>query len=86
MNPISSNSINYIFNSANSLGVILYGQWDMGAVPGSSSMVNSTSWFGGNLGKSSENTSGNFWTTGMSSRLLVVVLWTDAVGTEGRDS
>jgi hypothetical protein len=41
--PLSKISFNCTFNSANSLGVILYGRLEIGAVSGCSSMVNSTS-------------------------------------------
>jgi hypothetical protein len=59
---------NGIFDSANSLGVILYGHLEIGAVSGYNSMVNSISRSGGMSGKSSGNTSRNSWPIGISSR------------------
>jgi hypothetical protein len=52
---------------ANSFGGILYGLLEIGAVPGSSSILNSTSQSGGNPGKSSGKTSENSHTTGTSA-------------------
>ena len=70
MKPLSSNSCNWIFNSANSLGVILYGRRDIGAVPGYSSITNSTSRSGGIPGNSSGNTPGYSLTTGISAKIF----------------
>jgi hypothetical protein len=69
MKPLSINSFNCTFNSANSLGVILYGHLEMGVMPCCSSMVNSTSQYGGMPGKSSRKTSGYSRAIGISSRL-----------------
>jgi hypothetical protein len=49
MKPLSNSSFNCVFNSANSLGVILYYRLDIGVIPGCSSMVNSASRFSGIL-------------------------------------
>ena len=43
MDPFSSNSFNCTFNSASSIGAILYGAWEIGAVLGMTSIVSSIS-------------------------------------------
>jgi hypothetical protein len=53
--------------SAISIGSILYGLLEIGAVPRINSILNSTSQSGGNPGKSSGKTSGNSHTTGTSA-------------------
>jgi hypothetical protein len=82
MYPLSNSSFNCNFNSANSLGVILYDRLKIGDVPDCSSMVNSTSQSSGMLAKSSGNTSGNLHTTRISSRLRIVMCWTEGVALE----
>lgn len=57
MNPFSSNSYNYFFNSTNSTGVILYGAFEMSFTSGTNSIENSISHLGGNLGTPFGNTS-----------------------------
>jgi hypothetical protein len=83
MNPLSNNSFNYILNSANSLGAILYGHLEIGATPGCSSMVNSISQSRGMPGKSSGNTSRNSRTTEILSRLGGVRWWSGETITRG---
>jgi hypothetical protein len=61
--PLSYKSWGWIFNSANSICVILYEALATGYVPGYNSILNSMALLGGILGKSSANTSGNSWTT-----------------------
>src|SRR5579862_8105877 len=65
--PLSNNSCNCVFNSPNSAGAIRQGAKEIGAVPGSSSIVKSISLTGGKPGISSGKTSGNFQTIGISS-------------------
>jgi hypothetical protein len=50
MNPLYSRYCNCFFNSASSTGGILYGLFEIGAVPGCNSVANSMSWSGGILG------------------------------------
>src|SRR3954463_13472702 len=64
MKPNFSCSSSCRLSSANSEGPILYGLLEIGAVPGSSSITNSTSRSGGIPGNSSGKTSGNSQTTG----------------------
>jgi hypothetical protein len=66
INPFSNKSCNCVFSFANSLGGIRYDLLEIGVIPGFNSITNSTSLSGGNLGKSSGNTSGNSHTIGMS--------------------
>lgn len=70
INPLSKRSCSFIFHSFNSNGIILYVAQDIGAVPGSTSIENSTSWPGGMLGSSFENTFEEFF----QNRHLVEVL------------
>jgi hypothetical protein len=86
MYPLSKSYFNCTFNSANSLGVILYSRMEIGVILGYNSMLNSTSRSGGMSGKLSEKTSGNSQTTWMSSRFWAVVWWTEGGATEGCDS
>ena len=65
MNPLSSRSCNYAFSSFNSAGAIQYGDIDMGFVPGTSSMLNSTFLLGGKPSSSPRNISANSFTTGI---------------------
>jgi hypothetical protein len=66
INTFSKKSCNCVLSSANSLGGIRYVLLEIGAVPGLNSITKSTSLYGGNLGKSIGNTSGNSHTTEMS--------------------
>jgi hypothetical protein len=66
INPFSNKSCNRVLSSANSLGGIRYDLLEIGVVPCFRSITNYTSLSGGSLGKSSENTSRNSHTTGMS--------------------
>ena len=68
MNPLSSNSCNCLFNSANSVGGILYGLLETGVVPSCNSIENSISRSGGIPGKSSGKTSAYSHTTGIFSK------------------
>jgi hypothetical protein len=61
----SYNSVNCFLSSFNSSTDILYGLFDMGAVPGKRSMTNSNSLSGGILGNSSGKTSEKSLTTQM---------------------
>jgi hypothetical protein len=72
MKPLSSSSFNCTFNSANSLGVILYGHLDIGDVHGCRSIVNFTSRSGDMPSKSSGKTYEYSQATGISSRLGTV--------------
>jgi hypothetical protein len=81
MYPLSNSSFNYIFSSANSLGVILYVRLEIGAVPDCNSIVNYTSRFTGMPGKSFGKTSGNSQAIGISSRFWATVWCADAAGT-----
>jgi hypothetical protein len=65
MYPASCNSVKYFLSFLNSSTDILYGLFEMGAVPGKRSMTNSTSLSGGILGNSSGKTSGRSLTTQM---------------------
>jgi hypothetical protein len=65
MYPASCNSVNYFLSSFNSSTDILYGLFQMGAVPGKRSITNSTSQSGGIPGNSSGKTSGKSLTTQM---------------------
>jgi hypothetical protein len=56
------------------LSVILYDRREIGAIPGGSSMVNSTSQYRGMPGKSFRKTSGSSQATGITSRLYAA-LW-----------
>src|ERR1044072_475250 len=76
-NFFSSKYSNWLFNSANSDADILYGAIEIGLVPGTRSIENSTSLFGGALGISSGNTSGKSHTTGKGA--LADSLSTDKV-------
>ena len=67
MNCFSSNSSNYFFNSPNSNADIRYGAIEIGLVPGTKSIANSTSLSGGNSVMSFRKTSGNFCTIGKST-------------------
>nr|BAD26440.1 unknown protein [Oryza sativa Japonica Group] len=67
-NPFSCNSLICFLSSSNSLTGIRYGLLDMGVVPGIRSIVNSMSRSSGIPGKSSGNTSGNRYTTGIPFR------------------
>jgi hypothetical protein len=67
MNPFFCSLASYFFNSANSLAGIRYGLFDIGAIPGTSSMINLILWSKGIPGRSSGNTSGNSRTTLISS-------------------
>src|SRR6266487_136197 len=69
INFFSNNSSSCFFNSFNSDVDIRYGAIDIGLVPGTKSILNSTSLSGGTLDTSSENTSKNSLTTGISSNL-----------------
>src|SRR6185503_13498418 len=71
--PLSRSSCRWLFNSANSLGGIRYGLFEIGAVPGCSSITNSISRSGGIPGKSSEKTSAYSHTTGISSSLVYLI-------------
>ena len=57
---------------ADTFGGILYGLLEIGAVPSTNSILNSTSLSGGKPNNSSRNTSGNSQTIGISLR---VVAW-----------
>ncbi|XP_077231481.1 uncharacterized protein LOC143864431 [Tasmannia lanceolata] len=57
MNPLSNSSCSCFFSSSNSIGAIRYGLLDIGFAPGTSSIENSSSRFGGAPGRSSGNTS-----------------------------
>jgi hypothetical protein len=61
----SYNSVNCFFSSFNSSTDILYSLFEMGAVPGKRSIMNSTSLSGGIPGYSSGKTSGKSLTTRM---------------------
>ena len=65
MYPASCNSVNCFLSSFHSFTDILYGLFEMGAVPGKRSMKNSTSLSGGIPGNSSRKTSGKSLTTQM---------------------
>ena len=65
MNPLSNRSCNCAFSSFNSAGAIRYGAMDMGFIPGMSSMLNFTFLSSGKPDNSPENTSTNFFTTGI---------------------
>jgi hypothetical protein len=65
MYPASCNSINCFLNYFNYSTDILYGLFEMGAVPGKSTMTNSTSLSGGIPGNSSGKTSRKSLTTRM---------------------
>ena len=67
MNPLSTNSCNWTFNSFNSIGVILYGGIETRAESGNSFISNYSSLSGGRPGRSSENTSENSHTIGTFS-------------------
>ena len=58
MSPLSNNFYNFFFNSINSVEAIRQGALEIGAVPGISSIANSSSRSEGNLGTSSK-ASGN---------------------------
>jgi len=62
-----------------------YGHLEIGAIPGSSSMENSTSLSGGNPGRSLGKTSGNSHTTEMEVRSGAALAWatTGKTGSEG---
>ena len=72
--PLSTKSCNCTFNSFNSVGAILYGGIEIGAVPGNKWMANSSSRSGGSQGNSSRKTSGNSCTTGTSSKRSLATL------------
>jgi hypothetical protein len=63
MYPASCNSVNCFLSSFNSSTDILFGLFEMGAVPGKRSMTNSTSLSGGIPGNSLGKTSGKSLTT-----------------------
>jgi hypothetical protein len=65
MYPTSCNSVNCFLSSFNSSTDILYGLFEMGAVPGKRSITNSTSLSGGIPGNCSRKTSGKSLTTRM---------------------
>jgi hypothetical protein len=65
MYPASFNLVNCFLSSFNSSTDILYGLFEMGAVPGKRSMTNSTSLSGGIPGNSSGKTYGKSLTTRM---------------------
>src|SRR3954469_24940526 len=67
MYPLSNNSLICFLISTKSCAGILYGLFDIGPVPGKSSIKNSMSLSGGMPGNSSGNTSGKSFTTGTSS-------------------
>jgi hypothetical protein len=66
INPFSSRSCYWVLSSASSFGGIRYDLLEIGAIPGFNSITNSTSLSRGNPGRSSEKTSGNSHTTGIS--------------------
>ena len=65
INPLSNKSCSCAFNSFSSAGAIRYGAIDMGFASKMSSMLYSTFFLGDKLGNSLENTSVNFFTTGI---------------------
>lgn len=67
MGAFSNNSSNWSLRSLSSIGAIGYGALDMGAVPDTRSIVNSTFFVGGKPWRSSGNTSRYSQTMGMSS-------------------
>src|SRR4051812_44527611 len=68
MKPFANETSSWVLSSANSCGAILYGRFEIGAVPGLRSTMNSTALSGGMPGSSSRKTSGKSRTTGISSR------------------
>ncbi|PHT50151.1 hypothetical protein CQW23_09898 [Capsicum baccatum] len=74
MNPFSRKSFNCSFNSHNSAGAILYEVMEIGSVPGSTSIPNSTSRSRGKPRKSSGNTSDNSFTSEQREELVAPLL------------
>src|SRR6266540_6693751 len=81
MKSFSSNSCNCIFISAKSFEDILYGLRKTGAVPGRSSIENSTARSGGRPGRSSGKTFGYSLTIGIASNDSTSRAHTDPEGT-----
>src|ERR1017187_7189368 len=65
INPLSNISSNCALSSFSSAGAIRYGAFEIGVVPGTNSIPNSTFRSGGNPTISSGNTSTNSETTGI---------------------
>ena len=65
INPLSNMSSSYALSSFNSAGAIRYGAFEIGVVPGTNSIPNSTSRSGDSPTISSGNTSANYDTTGI---------------------
>src|SRR6266542_5876306 len=87
MKPLYSKSCNCTFISAKSLEDILYGLRKTGAVPGRSSIENSTARSGGRPGRSSGKTSGYSLTTGIASKGSISKAHTvpEGTGCSGRE-
>ena len=68
INPLSTKSCSWVFNSFSSAGAILYGGIEMGVEPDNNSILNSNSQSGGKLDKSSRNSSRNSCTIGTLSK------------------
>ena len=73
INPLSEYSCNYFFSSASSTGAIRYDALEIGVVPRMTSIENSRTRSGGNLGRSYGNTSNNSSTTGFGISSASVV-------------
>src|SRR3954469_9063906 len=68
MKSFANEASSWVLSSSNSCGAILYGRFEIGAVPGIRSTMNSTHLSGGIPDNSSGKTSGKSRTTGISSR------------------
>ncbi|CAL9075519.1 unnamed protein product [Musa textilis] len=67
--PLSKSFWICFFNSSNSIGAILYGGLEIGAVPSRRSIVNLICLFSDSAGRSLGKTSGKSHTMGMSSNI-----------------